>query len=123
MCFQGYMIPGIGAVVFGALAYRCLAVKQRSNFFRCGIDTEISLISRRVFSAATSSAELVPVADAPFDAVPFCNDGWTSTRRRFWAGSGDPECPPIWSCTKLAISLKSLIREGLSRTTRHRLRD
>ena len=116
------MIPGIGAVVLGALAYRCLAVKQRSNFFRWGMDTEISLISRRVLSAATSSAELVLAVEAPLDAAaPFCDDGWMSTRRRFWAGSGDPTSPPSRSCTKLAISLKSLMRDGLSGITRHRL--
>ncbi len=67
-------------------------MKQSSNFFRCGMETEISLISRRVFSAATSSAEIMFGVPLALDAVPFW-DGWISTLRRFWAGSGDVGCP------------------------------
>ena len=62
------MIPGTGAVVLGSLAYKCLAVKQRSYFLRCGTETEISLISRRTDSLATSALE---AASVPLVVVPF----------------------------------------------------
>jgi hypothetical protein len=104
--FHEYIMLGTGVLVPGARAYRCWAVKHRSNFFRCGMETEMSFISSRTSSRATLSAVLVVVS------IPFC-DGSISTRRRFCAGSND------WlslSCsyTKSTILLKSFTREGES---------
>jgi len=95
-----------GVLVPGARAYRCWDVKHRSNFFRCGMETEMSFISSKTSSRATLSAVLVVVS------IPFC-DGSISTRRRFCAGSDD------WlslSCsyTKSTILLKSFTRDGES---------
>jgi hypothetical protein len=67
-------------------------VKQRVYFFRCGITTEMSLISRRTGSVALGGTEpevAVPFAFA-FPFVPFVM--WrferSSSRRRFFeAGS------------------------------------
>jgi hypothetical protein len=87
-------------------------VKHRSYFFRCGIDTEMSLISRRIASSvAFPTVDVALPADPPFafaSVRPFA--GPSSTRRRFRAGSG----PFSWSYTKLAMLLKRVTRAGES---------
>lgn len=67
MSLQAYVIAGIGFVVPGARAYKWFDVKQSSNFFLCGTETDISLISRR--TASSSAFDCVLVAEgAPFAA-------------------------------------------------------
>lgn len=54
-------MPGTGLLVPGARAYRWPDVKHKSNFLRWGMETEMSFISSRISSSATSSAELAVV--------------------------------------------------------------
>ena len=100
---QAYTMPCAGPDVPGALAYRCLAVKQSSNFFLCGAETEISLIS----SSTSSCDASAPLARGPAPLAA----GPSSTRLRFAAGS---EFVCSWSWTKLAMLLKRVILAGES---------
>lgn len=79
-------------------------MKHSSNFFLCGTDTDISLISSRTSSVDGSVPFALPVP-APFAAGP------SSTRRLFAAGS---EFVWSWSCTKLAMLLNSVTLAGES---------
>lgn len=79
-------------------------MKQSSNFFLCGTDTDISLISRRTSSVDGSVPFALP-GPAPFAPAP------SSTRRLFAAGS---ELVWSWSCTKLAMLLNSVTLAGES---------
>jgi len=64
-------------------------VKQRVYFFRCGITTDMSFISRRTRSFPVAAAPTVLLAPfAPFWAGR--TEMPSSSRRFFEAGSGDP---------------------------------
>jgi hypothetical protein len=119
MSRHAYEMPGAGPVVPGTRAYRWSAVKHSSYFLRCGTDTDMSLTSRRTCSAATSVAVLVEEASLPPSA-----DGAAagrgdvdvvvppSRRRRFEDGSS--ASAGMRSATNVAISLKSVMRAGVS---------
>lgn len=79
----------------------CLGVKHNSYFLRWGMETDMSLISSRMFSSATSSIVFVAVVVGVF---PFC-EGSISTRRRL---RDDPDgWSPICSYTKSAMLLNN----------------
>lgn len=105
---QAYTIPGTGADVPDALAYRKFEVNTKSYFFRTGTLREMSLISSSTGSVSGSS----PPTCTPLAARPFVGGRATSTLRRLFAGSS--LLPPICSYMKLAMSLKRMMRAGES---------
>lgn len=104
-------MPCTGPDVPGAFAYRCLAVKHMSNFLRCGIETDTSLISSWTGSLATEAKPFDEAPARPFDEPDGTPTGsGPSSFLRFSAGSD-------WSVASernAAILLKRTTRPGVS---------
>lgn len=101
-------MPCTGPEVPGVLQYRCLAVKQMSNFLRCGMETDMSLISSWTVSLATDAKPFDaagPFEDAAGALLP--TGSGPSSFLLLRAGSEESD-------RKVAILLKRTTRPGVS---------